>query len=67
MGIDKAMLEVRAHGERYPIASNENAEGRQKNRRVTLRLVMDTDRVTSEADKANTTKTTTNETAKVQK
>jgi outer membrane protein OmpA-like peptidoglycan-associated protein len=37
-GIDAAMILTRYHGERYPIASNETAAGRAKNRRVTLQF-----------------------------
>lgn len=39
LGVDRNMIEVRAHGSRYPIASNANHQGQAKNRRVTLRLV----------------------------
>ncbi|WP_170915156.1 OmpA family protein [Enterovibrio nigricans] len=65
LGIDAAKLEVRAHGERYPIATNATPEGRNENRRVTLRLVKQTERVKNTVDKSNITKTI-NETAKVQ-
>nr|WP_257145717.1 OmpA family protein [Vibrio sp. ES.051] len=44
LGVDKSMLEVRAHGSRYPITSNASARGQAKNRRVTLRLVRDNER-----------------------
>lgn len=44
LGIDKSMLETRAHGSRYPIASNSSTKGQAKNRRVTLRLVRDNER-----------------------
>lgn len=37
-GIDPSLITTRFHGGRYPIARNSTAEGRQKNRRVTLRL-----------------------------
>ncbi|MDX1343392.1 MAG: OmpA family protein [Reinekea sp.] len=37
-GIDAAMILTRYHGERYPIASNDTAAGRAKNRRVTLQF-----------------------------
>ena len=37
-GINAAMILTRYHGERYPIASNETAAGRAKNRRVTLQF-----------------------------
>ncbi|MDD1781887.1 OmpA family protein [Enterovibrio sp. ZSDZ35] len=65
-GIERTKLEVRAHGERYPVASNKTEEGRDQNRRVTLRLVMDTERVTTQPENSNKNKTT-NETTKVQK
>ncbi|MGR5236480.1 OmpA family protein [Vibrio alfacsensis] len=44
-GIDRKLIEVRAHGSRYPIASNNTTKGQAKNRRVTLRLVRDNERV----------------------
>ena len=37
-GIDAAMILTRYHGERYPIANNDTAAGRAKNRRVTLQF-----------------------------
>src|SRR5690606_41217362 len=37
-GVDKDMISIRFHGERYPVANNNTREGREKNRRVTLRL-----------------------------
>ena len=37
-GVAADLILLRFHGERFPIASNEDAEGRQKNRRVTIRL-----------------------------
>ncbi|WP_227739138.1 MotY family protein [Vibrio azureus] len=40
-GIAREMIEVRAHGARYPTASNHTKSGKAKNRRVTLRLVRD--------------------------
>ncbi|CAH1561162.1 MotY family protein [Vibrio rotiferianus] len=45
LGIDKGLIEVRAHGARYPVASNSTADGRDKNRRVTLRLVRDNEEI----------------------
>ncbi|EGQ9284384.1 OmpA family protein [Vibrio parahaemolyticus] len=38
-GIPVDKIEIRAHGERYPEFSNRTIEGRQKNRRVNVRLV----------------------------
>ncbi|MGH1439701.1 MAG: OmpA family protein [Cellvibrionaceae bacterium] len=37
-GIEKSRIVARWHGERYQVASNQNAKGRSKNRRVTVRL-----------------------------
>ncbi|UTF61431.1 OmpA family protein [Gilvimarinus sp. DA14] len=37
-GIHEDMLQVRWHGERYPIASNRSEAGRAENRRVTIRV-----------------------------
>lgn len=37
-GISPEKITTRWHGERYPVASNKTIEGRQKNRRVTVRL-----------------------------
>ena len=37
-GVDEAMITTRYHGERYPLTNNSNAENREANRRVTLRL-----------------------------
>ncbi len=38
-GITRQQIEVRAHGDRYPLMSNKTAQGRAKNRRVTIRLI----------------------------
>lgn len=37
-GVDPARLESRGHGDTVPVASNATAEGRQKNRRVEIRI-----------------------------
>lgn len=37
-GVPEDLIEVRWHGERYPVASNRTAAGRAKNRRVTIRV-----------------------------
>lgn len=37
-GLDSSMITTRYHGERYPVATNKTAKGRQLNRRVTIRL-----------------------------
>lgn len=37
-GVNADLILLRFHGERFPIASNAKPEGRQKNRRVTIRL-----------------------------
>ncbi|WP_286339680.1 OmpA family protein [Ferrimonas sp. YFM] len=39
-GVPAAKIEIRGHGERFPLVSNGSANGRAKNRRVTIRLVM---------------------------
>ncbi|MDF2152622.1 OmpA family protein [Vibrio sp. CAU 1672] len=41
LGTTASKIEVRAHGSRYPVASNATSAGQQKNRRVTVRLVRD--------------------------
>ncbi|MEZ5402334.1 MAG: OmpA family protein [Bryobacteraceae bacterium] len=38
MGIDKARLESEGYGEEHPVAPNDTEEGRQKNRRVSMRV-----------------------------
>lgn len=35
-GINPTRIETRGYGENYPVASNDNAEGRQLNRRVEI-------------------------------
>lgn len=37
-GLPETLLTVRWHGERYPVASNQTAEGRGMNRRVSVRI-----------------------------
>ncbi|WP_193074263.1 flagellar protein MotY [Pseudomonas sp. FME51] len=37
-GVDESLINTRFHGERYPVAANNSADGRSMNRRVTLRL-----------------------------
>ncbi|MBV1905124.1 MAG: OmpA family protein [Pseudomonadales bacterium] len=37
-GVDKSLLTVRYHADRYPIASNKTLKGRERNRRTTIRL-----------------------------
>ena len=37
-GVNADLILLRFHGERFPIASNENSQGREQNRRVTIRL-----------------------------
>ncbi|SHH20030.1 MotY family protein [Ferrimonas marina] len=39
-GVPESMIEVRGHGQRYPLVSNATASGRNKNRRVEVRLVL---------------------------
>ncbi|ELS3153392.1 OmpA family protein [Vibrio parahaemolyticus] len=43
-GVNPNIIEVRSHGDRYPVANNNTATGQAKNRRVTLRLVRDNER-----------------------
>ncbi|WDE05151.1 OmpA family protein [Thalassomonas viridans] len=38
-GVSPGLIEVRSHGDRYPLADNSTAQGRQKNRRVNLRII----------------------------
>lgn len=38
-GVSKSMIEIRGHGDRYPKYDNTTPEGRNKNRRVEIRLV----------------------------
>lgn len=45
-GIDADMILTRYHGERYPIASNDTAQGRAQNRRVTIQF----DRIEGDPD-----------------
>ena len=37
-GLSESMLEVRAHGQRYPVANNSTINGKSSNRRVLVRL-----------------------------
>lgn len=39
LGTPENLIEVRAHGARYPVSSNETEFGQAKNRRVTVRIV----------------------------
>lgn len=45
LGVSDEMIEIRAHGSRYPVTSNKTKAGRAKNRRVTIRLVRDNEEV----------------------
>ena len=38
-GVDSNRLKIKGHGEQYPIASNQTAEGREANRRVEIVIV----------------------------
>ncbi|MBL1417780.1 MAG: OmpA family protein [Moritella sp.] len=38
-GISTKLMEVRSHGDRYPLKSDRTASGREKNRRVNLRII----------------------------
>jgi outer membrane protein OmpA-like peptidoglycan-associated protein len=37
-GVDRSQLEAEGYGEQHPVAENSTAEGRQKNRRISLRV-----------------------------
>lgn len=39
LGIDPSRLEAEGYGENYPVASNDTEEGRQRNRRIDLRVM----------------------------
>lgn len=39
MGVKSSMIEVRAHGNRYPVIDKKNAGAEQHNRRVVIRLI----------------------------
>lgn len=43
IGVPESKLQVRYHGERFPVAKNKSDANRQKNRRTTLRLVKNID------------------------
>lgn len=45
LGLEQQKTQVRAHGSRYPVASNDSEQGRAKNRRVVIRLVRDNESV----------------------
>ncbi|WP_240798107.1 OmpA family protein [Vibrio sp. H11] len=53
LGLDGAKVQVRAHGSRYPLASNHSEQGRAKNRRVAIRLVRDNESVVNSAHTNN--------------
>ncbi|MFV0575313.1 MAG: OmpA family protein [Vibrio sp.] len=38
-GVDENIIETRGQGERYPVSTNNTEEGRDKNRRIEIRLV----------------------------
>ena len=38
LGIDKSRLDSKGYGEEHPVASNDNEEGRAKNRRISMRV-----------------------------
>lgn len=44
-GVAEDKVKVRWHGERYPVASNDSPEGRSENRRVTIRVDRDDERL----------------------
>jgi len=46
LGVDRARINVRGYGEAFPVAGNDNASGRQMNRRVEIVLSDDSGQVT---------------------
>ena len=38
MGIDQSRVEAQGYGQEHPVASNDTAEGRQRNRRIDIRV-----------------------------
>jgi len=44
-GVPEGLFTVRYHGERYPVSDNKSVSGRKLNRRVTVRLKRDRERV----------------------
>lgn len=44
-GVSEDKVKVRWHGERYPVASNNSPEGRSENRRVTIRVDREEERL----------------------
>ncbi len=53
LGVPDQMIEVRAHGSRYPVASNSSAIGKAQNRRVSIRLVRNDESVVFEQSTQN--------------
>lgn len=53
LGLDKEKIQVRAHGSRYPVATNSSQEGRSENRRVVIRLVRDNESVVNSSSHTN--------------
>jgi len=37
-GVDPSRLEAQGYGDQYPVGDNSTEEGRQKNRRIALRV-----------------------------
>lgn len=52
-GIPEEMITTRYHGERYPIAKNNNQKNKSKNRRTTVRLEKGPRMASNKAQKAN--------------
>lgn len=53
LGVSQSKIEVRAHGSRYPTATNATSAGQAKNRRVTLRLIRSNEMVVPVSSKPN--------------
>ncbi|WP_338326993.1 OmpA family protein [Vibrio fluvialis] len=53
LGVAADKIQIRAHGSRYPVASNETESGRAQNRRVVIRLVRDDESVVAATPPTN--------------
>ncbi len=54
LGIEADKMQIRAHGSRYPAASNHTEQGRAQNRRVVIRLVRNNEKVGTAISNSNT-------------
>lgn len=53
LGVAADKIQIRAHGSRYPVASNATESGRAQNRRVVIRLVRDDESVVATTPPTN--------------